>query len=65
MEVVVVVIVVAVVVVVLVVPVPAYTIIYSVTSPHASATILQKKNNNKIILWLRVLIRDENPLGLG
>ena len=40
----------------LVVVVPAYTIIHSVTFPHASAIILQTKNNNMIILWLRLLI---------
>ena len=54
--VVVVVVLVGVFVVVLVVVVPAYTIIHSVTFPHASAIILQTKNNNMIILWLRLLI---------
>ena len=49
--VVVVVVLVGVFVVVLVVVVPAYTIIHSVTSPHASATILQTKNNKMFILW--------------
>ena len=44
-------------VVVLVVVLPACTIFYSVTFPHASATILWTKNNNMIILWLRLLIR--------
>ena len=44
-------------VVILVVVLPACTIFYSVTFPHASATILQTKNNNMIILWLRLLIR--------
>ena len=61
MEVVVVVVLVAVPVPVLVVAVPAYTIIYSVTFPHPSATICRQKNPNKIILWLMVLIRDETP----
>ena len=50
MEVVVVVIVVAVVVVVLVVAVPAYTVIHSVTFPHASATILQTKKQQDHIV---------------
>ena len=49
--------------------VPAYTIIHSVTSPHASATILQTKNNKMFILWLSVLIRmrvgTKKHLGLG
>ena len=52
-----VVILVVVVIPVLVVVLPACTIIHSVTFPQASATILQTKNNNMIILWLRLLIR--------
>ena len=44
-------------VVVLVVVLPECIIFYIVTFPHASATILQTKNNNMIILWLRLLIR--------
>ena len=57
MEEVVVVVLVGVFVVVLVVVLPACTIIHSVTFPHVSATILQTKHNNMIILWLRLLIR--------
>ena len=41
---------------VLVVVLPACMIIHSVTFPHASVIILQTKNNNMIILWLRLLI---------
>ena len=44
-------------VVILVVVLPACTIIHSVTFPQASATVLWTKNNNMIILWLRLLIR--------
>ena len=54
--VVVVVVLVGVFVVILVVVLPACTIIHSVTFPYASATILWTKNNNMIILWLRLLI---------